>query len=147
MPLRIATRIAKNGDANFAYDLRERAMRGYVEATWGAWEPMQARAQIDEDISKSRLSIIEVDRVAVGMMRVDEHSSHIHVDQLFLLPQHQNQGIGRFLVESILSAAKVRGLPVRLWVLRVNPARHFYERLGFQIVEETAASLCLQSAA
>ena len=29
------------------------------------------------------------------------------------------------------------GLPTRLQVLRVNPARHLYERLGFAVVGET----------
>ena len=37
-------------------------------------------------------------------------------------------------------AAFDQGLPVKLGVLKVNPARRLYERLGFRMVEETEVS-------
>ena len=80
-------------------------------------------------------------------MRVDEHPTHMHLDQLFLLPEYQGRGIGSKLVEDVLRVARIKNLPVKLWVLQVNPARRFYEHMGFQVVEQTAASLYLQSAA
>ncbi|MDO9319317.1 MAG: GNAT family N-acetyltransferase [Gammaproteobacteria bacterium] len=128
-----------------AYEIRERSMRMYVEKTWGVWKEDEARNQIRDDITYRRLSIIEVDDQPIGMMRVDEHNTHFDIDQLFLLPHSQNQGIGTALIRSVLSRAKERGLPVKLWVLRVNPARNLYLRLGFKVVIETDESLHLQS--
>ena len=147
MSSRLTSRIAESSDAAFAYEVREKAMREYEEATWGRWDIARTQRQIEDDIAAGRLNIIEADHRIVGMMRVDEHPTHMHLDQLFLLPEYQGRGIGSKLVEDVLRVARIKNLPVKLWVLQVNPARRFYEHMGFQVVEQTAASLYLQSAA
>jgi GNAT superfamily N-acetyltransferase len=78
------------------------------------------------------------------MCRVDELACHMHLDQLFLLPAHQRQGVGETLVRGILEAAKRKRIPVLLWVLRVKPARRLCERMGFTVIDETPASLHLE---
>jgi ribosomal protein S18 acetylase RimI-like enzyme len=52
-----------------------------------------------------------------------------HLDQLFILPEHQRHGLGHLL----LGAAMARGIrPLTLNVFKDNrPARAFYERHGF----------------
>jgi GNAT superfamily N-acetyltransferase len=55
----------------------------------------------------------------------------------FLLPAFQNLGIGRWLIDRVVSRARSAGLPVRLRVFRVNPARQLYERMGFVPTHET----------
>ncbi len=140
----VTTRTATAADARFAYRVRETTMRQYVVATWGAWVPGQVQAQIDQDIGAGRLRVVEIASEPAGLMRVDHHATHIDVDQLFLLPAHQRQGIGAALLQGILEIANDRQIPVRLWVLRVNPARSLYERLGFAVIEETPASLHLE---
>ena len=144
MQARVTVRNAELIDQTFAYDTRELAMRTYVEQTWGKWNQDEAKIQIADDIRHKRLCIIELDGKPAGMMRIDEHSTHLDIDQLFLRPETQGRGIGTALVKSVLARAETKKLPVRLWVLRVNPARALYERLGFVVFEETAASLHLQ---
>ena len=144
MQPRVTVRNAELVDQTFAYDTRELAMRTYVEQTWGKWNQDEAKIQIADDIHRRRLCIIELDGKPAGMMRVDEHSTHLDIDQLFLRPETQGRGIGTALVQSVLARAEAKRLPVKLWVLRVNPARTLYERLGFVVFEETAASLHLQ---
>ena len=144
MQARVTVRNAELIDQTFAYETRELAMRTYVEQTWGKWNQDEARIQIADDIRRKRLNIIELDGKPAGMMRVDEHSTHLAIDQLFLRPETQGRGIGTALVKSVLARAETKKLPVRLWVLRINPARALYERLGFVVFEETAASLLLQ---
>ncbi len=122
-------------------------MRGYVESTWGVWNADEARAQITEDITRGRLRIVDVNNRAAGMTRVDKHPTHIDINQVFILPEHQGQGVGTKLIEDVLLLSRQLGVPVRLWVLRVNPAQRLYERLGFRVFEETDASLHLQSGA
>ena len=144
MQARVTVRNAELIDQTFAYDTRELAMRTYVEQTWGKWNQDEAEIQIADDIQHRRLRIIELDGKPAGMMRIDEHSTHLDIDQLFLRPETQGRGIGTALVKSVLARAETKKLPVRLWVLRANPARTLYERLGFVVFEETAASLHLQ---
>jgi GNAT superfamily N-acetyltransferase len=87
-----------------------------------------------------------IDGQDAGLLRVDEFDTHIHIDQLFILPEFQNQGFGRVILDQAIEQAKSIGLPLRLWVLRVNPAREFYERLGFSIITSGASSrVCVAS--
>jgi ribosomal protein S18 acetylase RimI-like enzyme len=69
-------------------------------------------------------------------LRVEEHDDHIFVNYIALIPEHQRYGIGASLIRQVQASAATRGLPVRLNVLKVNPARALYERLGFAVVGE-----------
>ena len=61
----------------------------------------------------------------------------VKLHRVFLLPEAQGRGIGTRLVEEVLAASRATRRPVRLRVLRVNPARRLYERLGFKVTGET----------
>ena len=53
------------------------------------------------------------------------------VQTLYVLPDWQNQGIGRQLLEGCFAALRGRGFAsAMVWVLADNPARFFYERMG-----------------
>ncbi len=57
--------------------------------------------------------------------------------QISVLPQYQGQGIGRLLVRHIARHLAEQGLQsMRVAVLKVNPNRVFYERLGGVFVSE-----------
>ncbi len=146
MTNRVQFRLTTQADEAFAFHVRETTMRDYVLETWGVWNAVEARAQINEDILSSRSKIIVIDGQDAGLLRVDDFDLHIHLDQLFILPEFQNQGFGQVILEQILEKSQSMGLPLRLWVLRVNPAREFYERLGFSIIEQTQTSLHLECA-
>ncbi len=50
---------------------------------------------------------------------------------LYVAPDRQNQGIGRRLLLALFRRLVASGLDAAIiWVLRDNPARFFYERLG-----------------
>lgn len=146
MTNRVTFRPTTQVDEAFAFHVRETTMRDYVMETWGVWNAVEARAQINEDIRSSKSKIIVIDGHDTGVLRVDEFNTHILLDQLWILPKFQRQGFGRFILEQILEQSKAKGLPLRLWVFRVNPARAFYERMGFTIIEQTQASLHLECA-
>ena len=50
-----------------------------------------------------------------------------------LAPEVQKAGLGTELMRSAMAMAAEIGVPARLQVLHVNPARRLYERLGFVI--------------
>ena len=53
------------------------------------------------------------------------------VETLYVLPDWQNQGIGRQLLAGCFEALRGHGLAsAMVWVLADNPARFFYERMG-----------------
>lgn len=68
--------------------------------------------------------------------RAEDHSIY-KVHKLYILPDLQGKGLGKLLLEEIktrLSAIAVHTLD--LHVNRYNPAKYFYERLGFQVIRE-----------
>ena len=71
----------------------------------------------------------------------------VFLNQIYVLPEHQGQGIGGKCMRNVFERATKSNLPVKLKVLRVNPrAAAFYERLGFTITDDTDTHLLMQKA-
>ncbi len=144
MPSRVTVRPATEEDAAFAYRVLETTMRSYAEATWGIWNEAAARDAMLEDARASRSSIIDIDGAAAGLLRVDTLATNLQLEQIFLLPEHQRGGVGTKLVVRLQEDARRLNLPLRLRVLRVNPAKRLYERLGFRVVDETPERIFME---
>ena len=108
-------------------------MRSYVEQTWGSFSEELSRGNIAETIAAKDYSIIQSRGEDVGAISVVRHPDFIQLNQLFILPRYQNKGIGTSLVRELASEAQQTGMPLRLRVLKNNPARRLYERLGFRV--------------
>ncbi len=65
--------------------------------------------------------------------KVSTESWELH----YIVPKYQRRGIGAHVLHLVVAGARASGLPVRVRILRVNPAKHFYERHGFKVVSET----------
>ena len=142
--LEISLRRAEPRDSDFAFQVLERSMRAYVEATWGIWSEAQARIRTSADAISGRSQIVQLGSQPIGLLCVDRLSKHLQLDQLYLLPERQRKGIGAKVLELVLSESHELGLPVRLRVLRVNPAKRFYERHGFIVTSETPERLFME---
>lgn len=129
-------RPATAGDYAFLYDLHVACLKAYVAATWG-WDEAVQRAMFREGFAPERSRIVEVGGRAVGVIAVERRLAEWFVANIAVAPAMQGQGLGAALLRSVLADAAREGLPVRLQVLRVNPARRLYERLGFVIEGET----------
>lgn len=133
-------------DVAFVVALLETTMRDHVLATWGHWDAPAIAEKACALCASSATQILEQDGQPIGLLAVERHPTHLQIEQLYLLPAFQRQGIGEALVRCVIHEASQRGLPVRLRVLAVNPARHFYERLGFVVVQSTRERLFLERA-
>ena len=59
------------------------------------------------------------------------------IHKLYVLPDNQGKGYGRMLIEEVKKRGQAAGATMlELNVNRYNPARYFYEKLGFQIARE-----------
>jgi GNAT superfamily N-acetyltransferase len=123
-------------DFSFLYDLNVLTMQSYVAQTWG-WNDAFQQAYFREHFKPALYRIIIVDDVAAGAVSVEHLQDEVHLAELQLLPDYQHRGIGTRIIQSIYIDAALDGLPVTLQVLKVNPARQLYERLGFHITGET----------
>jgi ribosomal protein S18 acetylase RimI-like enzyme len=74
---------------------------------------------------------IMLDEEPIGRLLVNRPDDEIHLVDIALLPAMQGRGIGTTLIRNLLDEGDHRGLPVRLKVMKGNPAALLYERLGF----------------
>ena len=64
------------------------------------------------------------------------------IHKIYILPQTQGKGIGKKLIDFIESVAKENdSTALSLNVNRFNKALHFYQKLGFEIVDEVNIEL------
>jgi ribosomal protein S18 acetylase RimI-like enzyme len=129
-------RPATDADYDFLYQLIVVCMKEYVTATWG-WDEEYQRQHFAAHFNPSHSQIIVVDGQDAGRFALIDGGDSFFLSTIYIMPAFQNQGLGTAIIQDVISKAKSAGRPVRLQVLKVNPARRLYERLGFQTVEET----------
>ena len=130
-------RPATNADRDFAFQVWKAAMQQYIEATWG-WDEASQRQRQQEEFDVAIYQIVKIAGQSAGTLIIKRHADHLYLSVLYLLPEHQGQGIGSQVLASLLAEARAQGKTVRLRVLRVNPqARRLYERMGFVVTDET----------
>ena len=97
------------------------------------WTAEQVRGEVDG----SAISVVQVDGVDVGRLRVVRRPDLVEISGLQLMPDHQSRGVGRIVVDGVVAQARAAGLPVELGVEMDNPrARAFWESCGFAYVGE-----------
>ena len=139
-------RSATDDDAEFAVLTESETMQSYAIATWGEWRAAEARQRAVANVLAGRTQVIERDGVPVGVLQVERGADFIDLKQIFIRPNFQRQGIGADVVRRLISEAKSAGLPLRLRVLRVNPAQQLYKRLGFTVLRESPEHVYMEYA-
>jgi ribosomal protein S18 acetylase RimI-like enzyme len=77
------------------------------------------------------------DRAAAGRFAGEGDTNAGEIYTLYVLPEFQERGVGRQLLSAAFAAMVDKGYGCSfLWVLRDNPSRYFYERVGGQAVAE-----------
>jgi N-acetylglutamate synthase-like GNAT family acetyltransferase len=138
MPLSpITLRLATDQDVDFISRLIETTMRSYVEQIWGSYSPSRTREAVQESVASNDYSVIESEGERIGALAVEREPTHIQLAQIFIVPSHQNRGVGTHLIRELVREAREAAKPLRIRVLAVNPARRLYEREGFVITSVT----------
>jgi len=137
-------RDASASDADFIYRVIERTMRGYVEKTWGAFNEEGNRRHVADSIAARAFAVIQQGGEDAGVLSVERQPGSIWLHQLFLLPEHQNRGIGSRIVRALIAEAADSRKPLRLRVLAINPAKRLYEREGFRVFCATPGRIYMQ---
>lgn len=109
-------------------------MSEYLTASGEHLTMRDHRARVLQDFNC--ISIIELNGKRVGMMKVVKYPSYQELVQIQFSPSHQNQGLGTRLLKQMIDAAERADKAIALSVLKVNPAKRLYERLGFEVIEE-----------
>ncbi|NIM94651.1 MAG: GNAT family N-acetyltransferase [Anaerolineales bacterium] len=130
----VKTRQATENDYEFLYQLHRESLKEFIDQTWG-WDEEWQVAYFQDHFDPSERSIIQFRGMDVGCLSLQRLEDHFFLEYIAILPEFQGKGIGSTLIMEVMRQASEEDIPVRLRVLRVNPARALYERLGFHIIE------------
>lgn len=84
----------------------------------------------------SQVCMIQADGVDVGWLQTVVSKSEHMLGQIFVDAPFQRKGIGTEVLRRIVEEASRLQLPIRLAVVKFNPSRRLYERLGFRVTHE-----------
>jgi ribosomal protein S18 acetylase RimI-like enzyme len=87
------------------------------------WDPTQVR-------------IITLDGVDIGWLQAIAQDDELFVAQILVDRPFQRRGIGTQVMKRLIGQAAQLHQTVRLHVMKINPARRLYERLGFEVTYE-----------
>lgn len=125
---------AEPKDVHFFVALNELSYRELIETQFGAWD---ARFQAEECLKKwptTDFQKVFLDEQLVGGIWVQDARDFHKLQEIQILPEFRNKGIGSWLLNREIERARAANKPLRLSVLLKNPAIRLYRRLGFRII-------------
>jgi GNAT superfamily N-acetyltransferase len=126
--MNIIFRQITTGDFEFLWQLHNKSLKQYITQTWG-WNEDWQRRDFTEKFNPADGEIIVIDGVDAGFWRVNNHETEILLSSIRILPEFQNKGVGSKIIKNLLDESEK---PIRLQVLKVNPARLFIRKIGFR---------------
>ena len=140
----IILRKARSQDSEFAYNVKKTAFMEYVEQVFG-WEENAQRELHERRFASQEFRIIRYNSVDIGIVAYEVQTDCLKLNQLFLLPEYQERGIGEECMKHVMRKARMLNIPIRLRVLKVNQrANEFYQRLGFVYASESDIHVMLE---
>ncbi|WP_438710655.1 GNAT family N-acetyltransferase [Aquimarina muelleri] len=133
---------AEESDKNFLIRLRKVTMVEHLEKAGIYLSEEQHISRINFNYESTYL--IYTSNQKVGMLKYLEIENTIEILQLQILPDYQGLGIGKSIINQLINASKISNKTLTLKVLKENPARHLYQRIGFGIVDEDTYEFFMQ---
>lgn len=93
------------------------------------------RAHYREHYPGAAFLVVQIDGKPAGRLYLHETGSELRLMDIILHPDRRGQGLGRELLHAVVERALAMRLPVTLHVEPFNPARRWYERIGFELLE------------
>lgn len=124
-----------------------RLLTGWADHQKQAFLREQFRRQqqyYDTHFPGANYDVVECGGEVIGRWYVARLEREIRVIDITVVPGYQQRGVGRLLMEGLLREAAGAGTCVRLHVDDGNPARRFYDRLGFVAVGKGSTNTLME---
>jgi GNAT superfamily N-acetyltransferase len=133
--MKIAFRTACSEDFVFARNLYFETMRGMIELLFG-WDQTREERNFAGFFKVEEVRIIIADGKDVGWIQEQVEDRTINLGSFYVMPAMQRRGIGTNVLDILLARAADQSKAMTLAVVKINPARLFYEKCGFRITHE-----------
>jgi ribosomal protein S18 acetylase RimI-like enzyme len=140
----IALRAAAASDYDFARILHHAGMRWIGERLAGGWDDAAQDQKFASQFVSSEVRIIVLGDRDVGYLQLADEADALFLKDLHVLAPFQNRGIGTAALRMLFAEAGRAGKAMTVGVVKFNPARALYARLGFRLVREDEHKLHLR---
>lgn len=150
----VTLRPATDADTEFLYQVfagtraEEMALVPWTDAQKEGFLRMQFQAQrqaYGEHFPGAEHSIVVMDGQPVGRVWIARTDEEIRLLDIAILPEHQNSGIGTYLLHQLIAESNQTAKTLRHTVYKFNEgAQRFYERLGFSHAGEAGMYLHME---
>ena len=93
---------------------------------------------------RAQHDIIYIDEIPVGRLYLNRGDDVLHILDITVLPEHRGRGAGSVLLRRIMDEARQQAKPVSIFVESFNPSARLFDRLGFQIEQQSGFQLLLK---
>jgi len=105
-----------------------------IESMMG--DPLTSKEQAERSLAHQLISVTALkDGEIVGIARLlGDSAIYFFIEDVWVLPEYQGQGIGKALVEHLVKYVKdtsIRGTSVSIFLMCAKGKEGFYEKLGF----------------
>lgn len=126
-------RKADNEDLPIIYDLAIRLIEGYEDLTIIDYPKVKEWLKKKIASCKYDYFVLYSTSANVGYFHLSAENGMMEIDDLYILEEYQNKGIGTAIIKGIISHYP----DVFLYVFKRNiKALALYERLGFEVVRD-----------
>ena len=128
--MKISQRAAIPEDIEWLEPFYESIMRPYYVELKLEWDSTKFRESFDLKITK----IIQANGIDIGMIEVEEREDCIYLGDIQIDSRYRGKGVGTKLIKTVIQSG-LASKPIRLRVLKGNPAKELYLRLGFKEIQ------------
>jgi len=127
-------------DYRFVYNLSKKNMKAYVEEHWGAWNAKVFRDSFD----KNNFWIAKYKKRKIGFYAVANEDNVLYLQSIQIAPSLKGKGLGSFLMKMMEKKAKSNKKKIKLKTFKNNPAKDFFRKMGYEVVDEDKSSLIME---
>jgi ribosomal protein S18 acetylase RimI-like enzyme len=133
----IQLREASNSHLELTFEIKKQSIKPYVEELWGWDEQLQRQLHI-KSFNPADISLIDYKGQTIGFTVIKETDEAIFVHNILIMSKFQNLGIGKQLMNDVITKSTSVQKPIRLQVFKINEkALRFYKTSGFEECGET----------
>ena len=126
-------------DFDFLFNLKKQNFKCYVDKIWG-WNDEDQKQRLKQDLKEhlqhKRIILLQNKEAGIYAIHTTENGD-LFINEISILKDYQNKGIGRKILEEQLKENHKKGIRTILQVFKDNPAKRLYEELGFKVYGET----------
>ncbi len=133
-----ALRKGEADDKAWLFELYCSTLRPAIELTWG-WDEAFQLNQFSDSLAPENFEILLLEGKPIGCFCLVENEGHFWLEMLLIHPNYQRRGIGKRVIRQIRRLSASKNKTLKLGVIKANPVRQFYEKLGFTVYDEDGA--------